>query len=271
MIGARAHGEPARAQARLHRLDRGREAPDGAVRGAGEEGLARARRQRAVHRLRRRRPRRGRRGRARSASSATAARPASPRTASSCRTAIYDDVRRSGSSARRRSSGRQRPRARDEGRPADRADARSRRCERHVADALERGGELARSAARRCGGLFYRPTVITGVTAGRRDGERGDVRPGRRHRALRDRGGGGPRGERHALRPRRVLLHARHGPRSGASRRRSSTASTASTPASSRPRSRRSAASRSRASAARARSTGSRSGSRSSTSAWAAS
>ena len=51
----------------------------------GEEGLARARRQRAVHRLRRRRPRRGGRGRARSASSATRARRASRPTGSSSR------------------------------------------------------------------------------------------------------------------------------------------------------------------------------------------
>ena len=58
----RADRQPARPQARLHRLDRGREAADGAVREAGEEGLARARRQRAVHRLRRRRPRRRGRG-----------------------------------------------------------------------------------------------------------------------------------------------------------------------------------------------------------------
>ena len=56
--------EPARAQARVHRLDRGRQAAHGAVRRAGEEGLARARRQRRVHRLRRRRPRGGDRGRA---------------------------------------------------------------------------------------------------------------------------------------------------------------------------------------------------------------
>ena len=51
--------EPDRPQARLHRLDRGRQAADGPVRRPGQEGLARARRQRAVHRLRRRRPRRG--------------------------------------------------------------------------------------------------------------------------------------------------------------------------------------------------------------------
>ena len=53
--------------------------------GHGQEGLARARRQRAVHRLRRRRPRRGGRGRDDVASSATPARPASAPTASMCR------------------------------------------------------------------------------------------------------------------------------------------------------------------------------------------
>ncbi len=36
--------------------------------------------------------------------------------------------------------------------------------ERHVADALERGGELV-TGGEALGGLFYRPTVITGVTA----------------------------------------------------------------------------------------------------------
>jgi succinate-semialdehyde dehydrogenase/glutarate-semialdehyde dehydrogenase len=35
--------------------------------------------------------------------------------------------------------------------------------ERHVADALERGGELL-TGGEGLGGLFYRPTVITGVT-----------------------------------------------------------------------------------------------------------
>ena len=55
----RADVEPARPEARLHRLDRGRQAADGPVRIRAEEDLARARRQRAVHRLRRRRSRRG--------------------------------------------------------------------------------------------------------------------------------------------------------------------------------------------------------------------
>ena len=55
--------QPDRAQVHLHRLDRGRQEADGAVREHGEEGVARAGRQRAVHRVRRRRPRRGGRGR----------------------------------------------------------------------------------------------------------------------------------------------------------------------------------------------------------------
>ena len=59
----RADVESDRPQAHVHRLDRGRQAADGAVRRHGEEGLARARRQRAVHRLRRRRSRRRGRGR----------------------------------------------------------------------------------------------------------------------------------------------------------------------------------------------------------------
>ncbi len=60
-----ADDQPARAQVHVHRLHRGRQAADGAVREHGEEGLARAGRQRAVHRVRRRGSRRGRRGRAR--------------------------------------------------------------------------------------------------------------------------------------------------------------------------------------------------------------
>ena len=54
-----AHDEPDRAQVHVHRLDRGRQAADGAVREHGEESVARARRQRAVHRVRRRRSRFG--------------------------------------------------------------------------------------------------------------------------------------------------------------------------------------------------------------------
>ena len=71
----------------LHRLDRGRQAPDATGRVHGEEGRPRTRRQRAVHGVRRCRSR-CRRSRARSSrSSATWARPASARTASTPRRA----------------------------------------------------------------------------------------------------------------------------------------------------------------------------------------
>ena len=61
--GVPAGVEPDRAQAGVHRLDAGRPPADGAMRGDGQEGVAGARRQRAVHRVRRRRPRCGRAGR----------------------------------------------------------------------------------------------------------------------------------------------------------------------------------------------------------------
>ena len=59
----RADVESDRPQALVHRLDRDRQGADGAVRRHGEEAVARARRQRAVHRLRRCGSRRGGRGR----------------------------------------------------------------------------------------------------------------------------------------------------------------------------------------------------------------
>ena len=112
--------------------------------------------------------------------------------------------------------------------------------ERHVADAVERGAGARRR--RRA----HRGPVLPAVRARRRHGRdgdelRGDVRPGRRDRALLDRGGGRPDRERHAVRARRVLLLA-GARRVTASPRRSSTGSSASTPGSSRRRSRRSAA-----------------------------
>ena len=86
-IGGEMTSNPIVREAHLHRLDRDRQAADGAVRRDRQEDLAGARRQRALHRLRRRRPRAGRR-RARSPrSTATPARPASAPTASSSRTA----------------------------------------------------------------------------------------------------------------------------------------------------------------------------------------
>ena len=77
--------------------------------------------------------------------------------------------------------------------------------ERHVRDAVERGAELV-LGGKRLEGQFFQPSVLV-RRAGRRGHElRGDVRPGRRDRALRRRGRGRARGERHALRARGVLL-----------------------------------------------------------------
>ena len=112
--------EPHRAQARLHRLDGGREAADGAVREAGQEGVARARRQRAVHRLRRRRPRRGARGRA----DLQVPQQRADVHLREPHLRAGRDLRRVRVAARRcgvEAEGRERSRARDERRPADRA------------------------------------------------------------------------------------------------------------------------------------------------------
>ena len=112
--------------------------------------------------------------------------------------------------------------------------------ERHVADATGCG---RRARARR---PPPRRDVLRADRAhGRRrldgDDARGDVRPRRRDPALRRRGRGDPARERHPVWPRRLLLQPRTSAVSGASPRRSSTGSSASTPGSSRPRWRRSA------------------------------
>ena len=84
-IGGEMTSNPAVRKLGLHGLDRGREAAHGAVRARAQEDLARARRQRAVHRLRRRRPRRGGRGRDHVQVPQLRARRASRRTGCSCR------------------------------------------------------------------------------------------------------------------------------------------------------------------------------------------
>ncbi len=142
--------------------------------------------------------------------------------------------------------------------------------ERHVADALERGGELL-LGGEGLGGLFWQPTVIAGVPADAAMSceetfgpVAGIARFSTEEQAIRD-------ANDTPVRARRLLLHPRQRPdlaALGGARVR-------------HPRDQhradlvrgraRSAASRSRASAARARSTGSRSGSRSSTSASAGS
>ena len=133
-------------------------------------------------------------------------------------------------------------RAGREGRAADRPGgaregrAARRRRARRAAPSSHLGG-----SRHELGQTFFEPTVLTGVTAGDGDELRGDVRPGRRDRALRDRGGGGrgsPTTRRTGSPP---TSTAATSAASGASRRGSTTGSSGSTPASSPPRSPRSA------------------------------
>ena len=84
--------------------------------------------------------------------------------------------------------------------------------ERHVADAVERGAELLVGGSRREGQFFDPSDHHRRHPRGRHE-LRGDLRPGGRDRAVRDRGGGDPDRERHAVRPRRLLLLAGPGAR----------------------------------------------------------
>ena len=111
----------------------------------------------------------------------------------------------------------------------------------HVADATSRGAELVRGGSR-LEGTFFEPTVLTGVTSAMAMSCRGDLRPGRRNPAVRDRS---RRRSSSRTTHRTASLRtstAATSAGSGASRRGSSTGSSASTPASSPPRWRRSAA-----------------------------
>ena len=83
--------------------------------------------------------------------------------------------------------------------------------ERHVADAVERGAEVL------VGGVADRRAVLPALRSHgrhRRDGDelRGDVRPGRRDRAVHRRGRGGAHRQRDAIRAIGVLLLARSRP-----------------------------------------------------------
>ena len=206
----RADLEPGRPQALLHRLDRDREAADGAVRRHGEEGLARARRQRPVPRLRRRRPRRG--GRGRDPLQVPQLRPdvrlgePDPRPGLGARR-----VRRPLRGRRRPARRRQRARRRRPGRAADRRRrGREGRAARRRRDRLGRRARPRRPAAR---GDVLRADRAHGRRRVDGDDPRGDVRAGRRDPALRRRGGGDPACERHAVRARRVLLQPEPQPR----------------------------------------------------------
>ena len=146
----RADLEPDRAQADLHRLDRGRQAADAAVR------RARSRRSRWSSAATRRSscsttPISTRRSRARSPpSTATPARPASAPTASWCRTASTTPSPSKLAERGRQAEGRQRPRARApcSGPLIDMKAVE--KVEEHIADAVEQGrqGRRRRQAPR---------------------------------------------------------------------------------------------------------------------------
>ena len=233
--------EPRHPQGRLHRLDRGRQAADGAVREGAEAHLARAGRQRAVHRARRLQPRR--RGGRGAALQVPQLRPdlhlgqPHPRAGRRLRR-----LRRAPHRGRGRAPGRRRHRDRRAGRAAHRR-GRAEKVQRHVDDARERGGTLLTGgAAHPLGRTFFYADRADGRHRRLGDVDRGDVRPGRGAAPLR----GGVRRradrERHAVRPVGVPVQPRRGPDLARRRTRSTTASSASTPASSRPRWRRSGA-----------------------------
>ena len=130
------------------------------VRRPGEEDLARARWERALHRLRRRRPRHGGRARRSSASSETPARRASRPTGCSSRTG--STTTSSLRSRRRRARRRGRLHRRSPGRPADRrAGAREGRAP--CRERAEQGADLVLGGSR-IEGQFFQPSILTGVT-----------------------------------------------------------------------------------------------------------
>ena len=87
--------------------------------------------------------------------------------------------------------------------------------ERHVADALERGGELL-TGGEGLGGLFYRPTVITGVTRDAAMSSEETFGPVAGIARFESEARGDRARQRHALRTGRVLLQPR--PRAGLAR-----------------------------------------------------
>ena len=159
----RADVEPARAQTVVHRVDRDRQAADGAVRGHDQEDVARAGRQRAVHRVRRRR-----------------SRPARRRGDGLEVPQHRPDLRLrqpppgAGRRLRRVRAAARRRRRRDAGRRRHRAgtvigpliDMKAvEKVEEHIGDAVKKGAEVVVGGHRHAlGGTFFEPTVLTGVT-----------------------------------------------------------------------------------------------------------
>ena len=153
------------------------------------------------------------------ASTATPGRPASAPTACSCRKASTSAfVAKLVEAVRKLRVGDGLQGATDQG-PLIDAKAVA-KVEEHIADALGKGAKVALGGKRHAlGGTFFEPTVITQVTADMlvaREETFGPVAP---VFCVQGREGGDPARERHRVRPRVVLLHAR--PRARLARRRS--------------------------------------------------
>ena len=113
--------------------------------------------------------------------------------------------------------------------------------ERHVADALAGGADLV-TGGERLDGQFFQPSILTGVTATMAMSCEETFGPVAGIARFSHRGGGDPHRQRHAVRPRRLLLHARRRPRLARRRGAGVRHRGRRTRASSRPRWRRSAA-----------------------------
>ena len=95
------------------------------------------------------------------------------------------------------------------------SDAQRDRVEALVQTGIEQGGELVAGGERPDldTGFYVAPTLIAGCTPDNAGRAGGDLRPGRRGRALRRRGRGRRHRQRHRVRPLRLRLHGRHRPR----------------------------------------------------------
>ena len=83
--------------------------------------------------------------------------------------------------------------------------------ESHVADAIAKGAKVVLGGKRHAkGGLFFEPTVITGVTPAMQVSVRGNLRTGGASHPVQGRGRSDPARQQHRIRARRLLLLARH-------------------------------------------------------------
>ena len=206
-VAPRRHGQ-------LHRLDRRRPAHRRGRRPRHEAPAARARRQGRVHRVRRRRPQdRHRRhrvacGRFHSGQICTAP------TRVLAQRGIYDQLVAGLERGRRPPQGRRPARARHRASARSSPSVHRDRVEGYVAAGRDEGGTVVAGGER----PDLDARLLRGADADRRLHARhegragGDLRPGRRGRALRRRGRGRRPRQRHRVRPLRLRLLERHGP-----------------------------------------------------------